>query len=481
MTVASRPGAATERLFETVVGGGYCIGCGVCTVADPQIKMDMDEYGRLQARLAQIPDEERSQVVTNALDICPFSENALNEDQIGRELFHQGQSYDSRIGYYFGCHAGYVREGDFREQGSSGGMASWILAELLELNLVDYVIHVSGAEDNGAEDRLFSYKISETVRETRNRSKSRYYPVEMSEVLSLVLETPGRYAIAGVPCFIKAARLLARQNPVIAERLVFFFALFCGQFKTASFAEYLIWQCGVKLENVKTMDFRKKYPDRPASSYGLTVVLKNGEPDIDKPMHEIYDHSWGSGLFKYRACDYCDDVVGETADVSLGDAWLPQYVVDSQGTNVIIVRHPVIRDMIREAMADGRLALDVIDPDTVVASQQGGFNHRRLTLPYRLFLADKAGKWRPAKRLSPDPLRRQRRLRKIQDLRIQLAEGSHEAWKQAVAAQDFNVFVELLGPLKQAYDGFYRDKKRSRKLTRRIKRRLKRLFERIRS
>ena len=31
---------------------------------------------------------------------------------------------------------------------------------------------------------------------------------------------------------------------------------------------------------------------------------------------------WGMGIFKLGACDYCDDIVGETADISFGDAWL---------------------------------------------------------------------------------------------------------------------------------------------------------------
>ena len=36
------------------------------------------------------------------------------------------------------------------------------------------------------------------------------------------------------------------------------------------------------------------------------------------------------------ACEFCDDVVGETADMSVGDAWLPGYVSDWRGTSVVV-------------------------------------------------------------------------------------------------------------------------------------------------
>jgi coenzyme F420-reducing hydrogenase beta subunit len=41
---------------------------------------------------------------------------------------------------------------------------------------------------------------------------------------------------------------------------------------------------------------------------------------------------WGTGLFKSNACDFCDDVTTELADVSL-DAWIP-YNKDGLGNSV---------------------------------------------------------------------------------------------------------------------------------------------------
>jgi coenzyme F420-reducing hydrogenase beta subunit len=82
-------------------------------------------------------------------------------------------------------------------------MVSWVLEELLRRGLVDGVAHVAAVEDPQAEGKFFRYRIARTVEEIRAGAKSRYYPVELSGVLDLIRHNPGRYAVVGVPCFIK--------------------------------------------------------------------------------------------------------------------------------------------------------------------------------------------------------------------------------------------------------------------------------------
>lgn len=453
MNTSPKPNFPLARLFDTVVDGGYCIGCGVCPLSSSQISLTLNEYGRYQATWQRMGADDSE--ISNVLEVCPFSELAFNEDEISELHFSSECTYDSRIGYYLENYAGYAIERGFRENGSSGGITTWLLSELLLTGEIDYVIHV---RPTVGDDRfLFSYAISATIEQIYGGAKSRYYPVEMSQVLHSVLEIPGRYALVGVPCFVKAARLLSLQNRVFAERIKYYVSLICGQLKSSAFAEYLAWQCGVKPSNLQDIDFRKKLEGRRADSYGVQIISKDYQ-EIVRPMSEMYDHSWGSGFFKYKACDYCDDIVGETADISIGDAWLPQYTVDGKGTNIIVVRNPIIRDLLETGLEKNRLSLISVSADDVVTSQQGAFNHRRLGLSYRLHLADRAGYWHPPKRVQSHPRRRDRRLRKVQCLRIQLAEASHRAWRKAVEAESFEVFVKIVSPTKEVYDKIYRKK-----------------------
>ncbi len=250
-------------------------------------------------------------------------------------------------------YAGCVSEGDFRDRGSSGGMGTWIISQLLKEGLVDGVIHVHQRAYSDQDPRLFHYQLSTTAEQVRNGAKSRYYPIEISEVMQLVREQPGRYAIVGIPCFIKAVRLLMQQDALIAERIRFCIGLICGHLKSMRFAEMFAWQCGIEPDKLLSIDFRKKLPGADANKYGIEVAgLKNSQVvTVVKPVHDLYGSDWGLGFFKYKACDYCDDVVAETADVVVGDAWLPQYIKDSQGTNVIVVRHPIIQDLLERGIA----------------------------------------------------------------------------------------------------------------------------------
>src|SRR5690606_35788511 len=155
--------------------------------------------------------------------------------------------------------AGYVSESDFRERGSSGGLVTWLLCELLEKSLVDAVIHVRESAATSSPDApLFTMQVSRSVEEVRSGSKSRYYPVDMSAVLDYVKKHRGRYAVVGVPCFVKAIRLLALKEPVIRDRIAFCISLVCGHLKSDRFARLLAWEAGIRPDDLRTIDFRRK-------------------------------------------------------------------------------------------------------------------------------------------------------------------------------------------------------------------------------
>ncbi|GAB4531195.1 MAG: Coenzyme F420 hydrogenase/dehydrogenase, beta subunit C-terminal domain [Pleurocapsa sp.] len=441
-------------LFDTVVNGGYCSGCGACAaVVNSPLKMALDNYGRLQPTKKEEVEANNAQV----LAVCPFSDESLNEDRIGEELFSSDCTYHDRIGYHLATYAGYVTEKDFRDRGSSGGMGTWILNELLNQNLIDEVIHVKQHQPDENDPRLFRFEISDSIAEIRRGAKSRYYPVEMSEVINLVRQQPARYAIVGVPCFIKSIRLLAKQDAVIGDRIKFCIGLVCGHLKTTRFADMFAWQCGIEPGNLQAIDFRKKMPQQNANQYGVEMIGTGQEGKIKaiKSNYELYGYLWGQGFFKYPACDYCDDVVAETADVTVGDAWLPQYVQDSEGTNVVVVRNPIIQESIEAGMRSGRLRFDVITADDVAQSQDAGLRHRREGLAYRLYLKDQAGLWRPQKRVKAQADHFNKQLRKIHQLRVKMANQSHVAFLEAIQAGDFMVFKNQMQSLVTAYDRLY--------------------------
>lgn len=439
---------SNEPDLRQVVNGGYCVGCGACAALDPTITMEFDDMQRLQAVLPS------SRVKRAAAAACPFADGLPNEDALAHTLFTDAAIVeDTRIGRHLAVFGGWVEEGEFRARASSGGIGTWLQGELLACGLVDAVINVTQADGN-AEAPLFRFAVAKTREEVSSNAKTRYYPVEMSGVIRHILQNPGRYALIGVPCFVKALRLAAQAEPILAERLHFVLGIVCGHLKSAAFADAVAWQCGVRPDQLTNIDFRTKLKGRPASRYGATVEgIRDGEAiAVTRPMEGLVGANWGHGLFKLKACEFCDDVLAETADAVVGDAWLPMYDGDHRGTNVVVVRHPKLRILLESGAADGRLRLDPLSADQVAASQAGGLRHRRDGLAYRLMLTDSQRKWRPTKRVAPGQEHLSPNMRRIHRLRFELGQKSHAAFRRARSNGDWEDFLAVIAPLVDAYE-----------------------------
>lgn len=428
---------------------------GSCAVVDDNLKMNLNEYGIYEEVVSLSVDHELNPEVVY---VSPNLNEQIDESGIAKRLYENvdGIHYDDRIGYYTSLYAGHVNEGEYRENASSGGMGTWIFKELFEKDLIDGVIHVKENPDKNS-PILFQYDISRSIDEIKAGSKTKYYPVEFSKVLKTVKEIPGRYAIVGIPSFIMAIRLLAEKDDVIKDRIKYTVGLICGHQKSSKFAEAIAWQVGIKPGNLKHINFRKKLLDKPANDYGveITGIIDGKEVTIVKPTKELLGQNWGQGYFKTKASDYTDDVMNETADITLGDAWLPEYIKDSKGNNVIIVRNPVMDNLIKEGVKSGKLNLDIVDKETIFRSQAAHYRHTHDELAYRLYKKDKRNEWRPKKRIEASkdiPLLR----RKVQDLREEISMKSHIAYKKAVELDDIDYFKTEMGKLSKKYNQLYR-------------------------
>lgn len=449
---------------KDIVKSGLCIGCGICVTQTDSARMKFDAFGELKPSGSRQWFRQSSESFSKT---CPFSPLAANEDQLASEQFEDNSLKNISIGYYQANYVGYVQEDEFRIQGSSGGLITWVAAELMQKGLVDGVAHVVATANPREEGRFFKFRISRTVKEIREGAKSRYYPVELSEVLKIIREVPGKYAVVAIPCMIKAINLLRRNDPVIRQRIVFTLGLFCGHMKSARFVESFAWQLNVPINDIKEVEFRQKYPDRPANWYNARLTLKDGRT-VNKDWWNLKDGDWGAGFFMNSTCNYCDDVVAETADISFGDAWVEPYSKDGRGTNVVIVRSHPVRKLISSGIESGRLALTPVDAAFVEQTQAAGLRQRREGLSYRLTWHKKG--IMPVKRVKPKAaIPKERKL--IYRLRYFISKWSHRLfwsakqlkinavyliWARAIAAVYYGIAYHKghWKLMKQRYQGF---------------------------
>ena len=378
--------------IEQVVSHDYCIGCGVCRAVDPAIEIGLNKYGEYVANL----NNSSVDGLKLASKVCPFATN-FDETEIADEVF-PGQMQQELIGRFSGLFAGYSLND--RESGSSGGIITYIIRQLLISKKIDYAILARPNLANNTRGLEFSFDVVSSEVEVNSGATSFYYPVTYSKALEFIANNPGRYAITGVPCFHKAIRLLKRQNPLYHERIQFQLGLVCGQLKSALYFEYLLRRADVPTGKVESACFRRKDSKSRADEYFFEAIVQanDGKKNIYRISNKKIGVNWGMGLFKPKACDYCDDVFAETADIAVMDGWLPKYVNDGRGTSLIVVRDERLMDVLTGGRKAGNLHLEDISTEEIVKSQQGGLNHRRKGLAYRLSLsADKM----PTKRIRP--------------------------------------------------------------------------------
>jgi len=376
-------------ILLAVVENDLCIGCGLCAAMCPEnnLQMQFNRFGEYNP----VSIKECTTECGLCLKVCPFADSGENEDTIGKRLYGEipGIQHRTETGYYLDTYVGFSER--HRPASASGGIATWLLETLLTEGVVDHVICVA---PTGDPDRHFAFQIFNTPEDVFSGSGSAYYPVEMSGVIRHVIEHPGRYAITGLPCFIKAVRLAQQRNKKLRERIVITIGLVCGQMKSRHFTDYIATLAGVQGE-VTAVRYRGKSPDQPASNYHYLFTIQEGD-ERKIFWNEGISEAWTNRWFTPNACNYCDDVFAECADVTCMDAWLPEYSGYSRGTSLVLVRSPVVQKIFENSAG---VTLNSIPVEKIIQSQMGVLAVKRRQLAYRLYLAHQKGLKVPGKRV----------------------------------------------------------------------------------
>lgn len=411
-----------ELKIEDIVSNELCTGCGVCVSESVGVQMVFDEKGFL------IPKSE-SLINSNAVKVCPFNsspdDEVKDEDVIATEFLGNASFQDEKIGRYQNLYVGYSNE--FRPTSSSGGLATYVFYYLLKEKIVDHLFIVK--EVNGA----YQYQWFSDCADIVKLSKTRYIPVTLENLFKEIDKRGGKIAISGVACFVKAIRLKQHYYPKYKEKIPFVVGIICGGLKSKHYSDFLAQKSGIE-KDYNRQDYRIKDKNSNATDYSF------GAYDSSENFHQVKMNTlgdmWCSGLFKSRACDFCDDVTTELADISLGDAWLQPYVNDGMGNSVIVTRTKLADEIIKHGISSDELYIEKLTLEEFKQSQQGSFNHRHKALKYRIDKSKKEGKLVPNNR--------QRlfvsisfQLKTVQKLRMKVRALSHIVWNKHKNAVSF--------------------------------------------
>lgn len=427
--------------IEKVVAGGFCTGCGGCSYVTGN-PMKINVYGEYQ------PDLEKFSLLEYSLKkqaefVCPSLNPSYNEKVLSSSFLEQVDAKQSKyIGPYQDVYGGYVVEGNYRENGTSGGFGTWVGAALFEKGLIDGVIHLKETPRISATDPFFKYGISNDINQIIKGSKTKYHVVEVSEVLNLIKESPGCYLFIGLPCMIKTIRRIQLTDPSIKKSIKFTLALVCGHLKSINWTLSLAWAKGIHPVEADSFLYRTKAKNISARAYVFTAYSKNEE--IREDSGNVVGGKFNQGALMLEACNFCDDVVGETADLTIGDAWLSQFEIDPNGTNLLIVRNKVINNLLKEALGDKKIHIVDLTEKDAIDAQSGGFRQRRDGLSYRLNKHDKKGLWRPVKRIEANSFNLPPLRKLIFKMRYEITVKSRIYFKEALEKNDYEWYKNKL-------------------------------------
>jgi coenzyme F420 hydrogenase subunit beta len=386
-----------EVLEKAVITQGYCIGCGICAGICPVkcLEMETDLEGLYKPII-----HHECIFCGKCIDTCPFKTGNPNEDHFAESKFSGVENIRSTnpVGYYVDNYSGNVSFVEQRIEATSGGITKWLLKKLLSSKYVNGVFGVSQINDPKS---LFEYTLANKPEDIDKFSGSAYYPVELSASINYILKNPGKYAIVGLPCFLKGIELAKKNNPILNERIILVVGLVCGQSKTKKYAEYILKEL-LKLDEKKVVSikFRKKTEINTVNNYLFEATLSN---------NLTANIAWKSGvrdifinkLFTPKACHFCDDTFAEVADIALMDAWLPEFSTENKGTNLLIVRNTFLNEILTQGRNEKEITLNKIPVQKVVKSQQGVTYNKSNILASRLYMYQKNKVPFPEKRINP--------------------------------------------------------------------------------
>lgn len=418
-------------VISEVVDNDLCIGCGLCVFKCPSNSLEMkwNEYGFL---VPNIIDDCNSDGA--CLSVCPFNPQpeapAKTENELASLHLIDTTEHHEKIGKFTGLYAGHSEQ--FRDSSSSGGMGTYIFDALLEKGIVDHVFSVGESNTPGIH---YEYVVKSSRKDLLEASKTKYIPVTLASVLPEIYKLDGKIAIVGVACFIKAIRLAQSTDPYLKEKIPFLVGIICGGVKSKFFTEYLASKIGVDPEQIQTPQYRVK--DITSSAHDYSFSCRDGHSNEQKLIKlKTVGDMWGTGLFKANACDFCDDVTTELADISLGDAWLEPFNKDGNGTNVIVSRSKLADEIIQEGMKSGKIHAVVLPLERFLASQQGSYNHRHNGLSVRLEQRNNKKLATPPKRFGQ--IRVGFDFKLVQKMRMIIRKKSLELWKKTPSHDDFD-------------------------------------------
>ena len=378
------------RTIAEVVDNGLCMGCGTCVGVCPK---DAIEIRRRDHDRVFLPQIERDRCIKCGLCVKTCPGYSVDFEDLNQRIFGK-QPDDPYLGNYSRCYVGHSNDQDILHNSASGGLLSHLLIYALENDIIDAALVTRMRKDRPLESEA---TIASTREEILAASRSKYCPVATNGLLKHIQRTSKRYAVVGLPCHIHGIRKAEETLPRLKERIVLHAGLLCSHAVNFDGTELILDKVGVRKEDVSELSYRGRgWPGH------MSIRTRDGADRLIPLMGgwQGYWSIFSSFFFTPMRCLMCPDQANELADISFGDAWLPELMRHRIGTSVVVTRTKLSEKILEQMRSEKIVSLDMVQPAKVKQSQAPNLRFKKDDYESRLKLLRALGKQTPNHELS---------------------------------------------------------------------------------
>lgn len=325
LKVLNDPGEPPRALksLSQIIDNGLCHRCGSCVGICPTkvLGLDNEEYPEVK-NLGACTDCDL------CVRVCPGDE--FSAPSIAKELFNSdGHDIGNLHGQFKAASVSYASDKEIRYHSSSGGLVTGLLLSMLEAGEIDGALVVCSDDKVPWKGKPI---IARSRADLMASLKSKYAISPTNACFQEIIDSPGRYAIVGLPCQIHGFRKAAKLNKKLQERVILSIGIFCHA-AVEHEPMHWIWNNVIKdKESVKRYIPREgKHPGTPyverkdGSMEPVYFPDKKGyRPSSTEMLNVLYR------LYTPLRCMTCYDSTAEFADIAVGDPWMtpPNETID---------------------------------------------------------------------------------------------------------------------------------------------------------
>jgi coenzyme F420 hydrogenase subunit beta len=339
--------------FQTqVIQPKNCFHCGACVGLNPDILEFQDTAAGPLPHLRYLLDDSEDESLKLAWAVCPG--RGVPYPNLFDYLNYPIENW--MLGHYHSVSTGHASDPEIRRRGASGGIISRVLIYLLETGQISGAIVLK----QGLESPETATPIIATSREEILQSAQSVYAVTpMLTILSQVDAFDGRLAFVGLPEQVSTLRLLQASGYKAAQKIVFVAGPYTGTNMYSGALRAFLRSQGVG-DNIPISSVQWRAGEWPGY-----LQIKTADEKIFKAQKFYYNYL--IPFYISRNCQIIPDFTNETTDLSVGDAWSPQFESQGGGHSVVVARSPYAAKILAEMEQQGALTLNSIRVNEALA------------------------------------------------------------------------------------------------------------------